>query len=109
MKNVKLLIFDADGTLFDSHYALYKVWLIIANYYERELFCNMEHFEKIYKKHHGKWEAYAVEEFDFQESDFEKIVEIWLKEVNEVYKNHAEWFDDMIDILYERHLNLFSF
>lgn len=96
---MKLLIFDADGTLFNSHYALYKVWLIIAKEFERNLFDSFEHFEEVYKKHHGKWEAYAVEELGFQESDFEKIVEIWLREVNNVYKTDTCWFDDIINII----------
>ncbi len=100
-KKKKLIIFDADGTLFDSHHSIYQVWLIIALRFGKIFFRDESHFEEIYKKHHGKWEEYSVYEFGLTENDFDKIVEIWLKEVDEVYKKYTEWFDDMIYVLNE--------
>lgn len=97
----KLLIFDADGTLFDSHYSIYKVWLLIGKAFNRKIFDDFRHFEYVYKKYHGKWEEYAILELGFSEKDFEKIVEIWLKEVESVYIEHTSWFDNMFYVLNE--------
>ncbi len=96
---MKLLIFDADGTIFDSNYAIYKVWQIIANEYNRDIFSDFNHFKKIFMKHHGKWESYAIHEFGFEETDFEKIIGIWLNVVDKIYEEYTKWLDGMIEVL----------
>jgi len=100
-KKKKLIIFDADGTLFDSHHSIYQVWLIIAERFNRILFKNEKHFEEIYQKYHGKWEEYSIKELGFSEKDFDKIIEIWLEEVENVYIKYTEWFEYMIYVLKE--------
>lgn len=98
----KLIIFDADGTLFDSHHCIYRVWLKIGEGFGRpNIFKNEQYFEEIYKKHHGKWEDYCTIELGFSENDFEKIVAIWLENVVSVYSKYSEWFEGMVDVLHE--------
>jgi len=96
-----LLIFDADGTLFDSHHCIYRIWLIIGEKFGRpNLFGSEKCFEEIYRKHHGDWKSYAAE-LGFSEDDFGKIVEIWLENVVSVYAEFSEWFEDLPAILHE--------
>lgn len=97
-----LLIFDADGTLFDSHNCIYRIWVIIGEKFGRSnLFDNEKHFEEVYRKHHGDWKSYAVAELGFCEDDFEKIIEIWLENVVSVYAEYSEWFEGVPSILHE--------
>ena len=97
-----LLIFDADGTIFDSHHSIYRVWLTIAKEFGRpDLFKDEAHFEELNREYHGDWKAYAVQELDFSEDDFEKIEEIWMREVEEVYRKYAFWYDNMVKVLHE--------
>ena len=98
----KLIIFDNDGTLFDTHNCIYRAWLKIGEGFGYpDLFKNEEGFEEIYKKHHGDWCKYSVEELGFETSDFDRIVEIWLSEIGAIYKEHATWFDGMKEVLLE--------
>jgi phosphoglycolate phosphatase len=97
----KLLIFDADSTLFDSDFSIYNCWLIIAKFYNRELFKDFDHFIDISSKYHSNWQHYAVVELGFKESDFDQIMKIWLNEVQPMYQSHTKWYDNMVYILHE--------
>ena len=97
----KLLIFDADGTLFDSHYTLYKVWDIIAIEFKKDLFTDYDHFKSIFKKYNGDWKGYAVNEFKFNDEDLIKVDHTFSEIMESLYKEFTKWYENMVFILNE--------
>lgn len=92
-----LIIFDADGTLFDTHICIYNIWIKIADKLGKELFTSIGHFEEIFSKYHGDWKKYSKYELKLNNEDYKVVWDVWNKYIYSIYDEHCKWYDYIED------------
>ena len=96
-----LVIFDAEGTLFNSEESIFQLWKYIGVVFEKETFLSLEHYKNIHLRYGSDWNSFAISEFGFKEKDFPKIMEIWKENIVDYYKLYNKFYDGIIELLLE--------
>ncbi|PCI25386.1 hypothetical protein COB57_01520 [Candidatus Peregrinibacteria bacterium] len=98
MNNKKLLIFDLDGVLFDSHDASFFTWTKIFSDMNFSFDFSIDVFNDIIR---NKSLSGFLQEKNISASQHKEIDRRWMKESQESFRERAKWFDHMEVFLQE--------
>lgn len=92
----KLVIFDADGTLFDTHQAVYELFLDMLRKFNKRDTIKQEEFHYIMKN--SDWENIFTT-FDFQDQEKQPCLTYTASKAAFYYNQYLDFFDGVDDLL----------